>query len=52
MKLENKSRMEKYGEIRQNKRKELDVKKFRLRNAKDIKKRTTKMARRFKTHLN
>ena len=26
MKLENKSRMEKYGEIRQNKKKELDVK--------------------------
>ena len=26
MKLENKSRMEKYGEIRQNKEKELDVK--------------------------
>ena len=28
MKLENKSRMEKYGEIRQNKKKELDVKNF------------------------
>ena len=53
MKLENKSRMEKYGEIRQNKKKELDVKNFfKLRNAKDIKKRTTKMARRFKTYLN
>ena len=40
MKLENKSRMEKYGEIRQNKKKELDVKKnfFKLRNAKDKKK--------------
>ena len=30
MKLENKSRMEKYGEIRQNKKKELDVKKKSL----------------------
>ena len=52
MKLENKSRMEKYGEIRQNKKKELDVKIETEKRKRYKKKRTTKMARRFKTHLN
>ena len=38
MKLENKSRMEKYGEIRQNKKKELDVKIFKTEKRKRYKK--------------